>query len=235
MIMKKSPDTKLIVMLTHNDKTVTNALALFNECADLDVDYWGIKTEPLSLEEMKAFVEAVHSKNKTAVFESVCYTEKEGILDARKAFECNCDILMGTKYSDKINSFCKEHNIRYMPFIGKPSLVPSILEGTWQDFAFDIDSSLKNNTFGVDYLAYRHVQDPHKILKDVFANSKKTNVCIAGSVDSFNKIDEIISLGASFFTIGSAFFENCFGQTISEQIEKVADYIKAALRVKSKC
>ena len=35
------------------------------------------------------------------------------------AVECGCDILMGTMYYDSINEYCKENNLKYMPFIGK--------------------------------------------------------------------------------------------------------------------
>lgn len=34
------------------------------------------------------------------------------------AVECECDILMGTMYFDSINKFCKENNLKYMPFVG---------------------------------------------------------------------------------------------------------------------
>ena len=34
---------ELIVMLTHHDETVQNALALFEECKDLPVTHWGFK------------------------------------------------------------------------------------------------------------------------------------------------------------------------------------------------
>ena len=39
----KKMKTKLIVMLTHHDKTVTNALETFNQVKDLEVDCWGFK------------------------------------------------------------------------------------------------------------------------------------------------------------------------------------------------
>lgn len=219
--------SKLIVMLTYNDKTVENALEIFNECKNLDVDFWGIKTDPLPLEKMSEFVQAVHAINKIAVFESVCYTEEEGISDARKAAHCKCDILMGTVFSNTINSYCKENGIKYMPFIGRPSLVPSILNGTPEEIAADINSAITNGTFGVDFLAYRHTKNAKTILDQVLTSNNKTNICIAGSVDSFKKLDQIKKLNASFFTIGSAFFNKRFGNSIPEQIEKVINYIKS--------
>jgi hypothetical protein len=50
-------------------------------------------------------------------------------------------------------------------------------------------------------------------------------VCLAGSIDSFKRLDEVKRAHPWAFTIGSAFFNGCFGGTIREQIDKVCDYI----------
>ena len=44
----------LIVMLTHNDKTVMNAAEIFETCKNSAAQYWGMKEEPLPPEQMKA-------------------------------------------------------------------------------------------------------------------------------------------------------------------------------------
>ena len=36
-------ESKIIIMLTHNDQTVKNALEVFDSCKDLPVDFWGFK------------------------------------------------------------------------------------------------------------------------------------------------------------------------------------------------
>ena len=41
----------LIVMLTHNDKTVLNAYDIFEKCKDSRAKFGGFKEEPLALEE----------------------------------------------------------------------------------------------------------------------------------------------------------------------------------------
>ena len=41
--MKKKP--VLIVMLTHNDRTVENAGEIFEQCGDSAARYWGMKEE----------------------------------------------------------------------------------------------------------------------------------------------------------------------------------------------
>ena len=49
--MKNLPE--LIVMLTHNDFTVSNAEEIFEQCKDSKARYWGFKDHPLPLEKMK--------------------------------------------------------------------------------------------------------------------------------------------------------------------------------------
>jgi phosphoribosylformimino-5-aminoimidazole carboxamide ribonucleotide (ProFAR) isomerase len=51
-------------------------------------------------------------------------------------------------------------------------------------------------------------------------------VCIAGSVDSYQRLDEVKKTGAWSFTVGSALFENRFDGTFAEQIDKIYDYMQ---------
>jgi len=218
--------SELIVMLTNNDKTVPNPKELFLGCQNLAVEYWGIKTDPLPLNEMKSFVDLLHQNKKTAVFEAVCYSEEEGLEAAQKAAYCKSDILMGTVFSTRINDFCKSKNIKYMPFVGRPSLLPSILQGTAQEILTQIEAYISRGCFGVDYLAYRHTQEAELILKSVLQKTKRKNLCIAGSVDSPEKVRTIKKLGCDFFTIGTAFFEKKFGHNLAEEINTVLSILK---------
>ena len=119
----------LVVMLTHNDKTVNNAYEIFDQSKNSKAKFLGFKEKGLSLNEMKDLYRYMKECGKITVLEVVAYTEKEGIEGAKKAVECGCDILMGTMFFDSINEFCKENNIKYMPFVGKVTGRPSILKG----------------------------------------------------------------------------------------------------------
>ena len=50
-------------------------------------------------------------------------------------------------------------------------------------------------------------------------------VCIAGSIDSFERLDEVRKAAPWAFTIGGAFFENKFGDTFAQQVNTVCDYM----------
>ena len=119
---------KLIVMLTHNDQTVENARHIFQSCKNSKAQYWGFKEKPLPISEMKELFTEMKACGKTTFLEVVEYDEESGLEGARIAKECGCDILMGTIFFDSINQFCKENNMKYMPFVGEITGRPSVLE-----------------------------------------------------------------------------------------------------------
>lgn len=215
----------LIVMLTHNDKTVLDASAIFEQCKNSKAKFWGFKEKPLPLEEMKKLFAYMKECGKTTFLEVVEYTEKECLEGAKMAVECGCDILMGTIFFDSINEFCKKNNLKYMPFVGKIVDRPSILNGTIEGMIEEANSYLKKGVYGFDLLGYRYTGDAVELNKK-FVSSVNAPVCIAGSVNSYKRLDELKDANPWAFTIGSAFFENKFDGTFSEQIDKVCDYMK---------
>lgn len=219
-------DINLVVMLTHDDKTVHNAYEIFDKCKNSKAKFWGFKEAPLPLEEMKRLYAYMKECGKTTVLEVVEYTEKECMEGAKMAVECGCDILMGTMYFDSINEFCKAHNLKYMPFIGKVIERPSILEGNIDDMINEANEYLKKGVYGFDLLGYRYTGDAVELNRK-FVEQVNAPVCIAGSVNSYKRLNELKSAHPWAFTIGGAFFEEKFGQDFSEQINNVCDYIES--------
>lgn len=218
-------ELNLIVMLTHNDKTVKNAYEIFEQCKDSKAKFFGFKEEPLSLEEMKSLYRYMKKCGKKTVLEVVAYTEKEGLEGAKIAAECKCDIIMGTKYFDSINDFCKKNNLKYMPFVGEVIERPSILEGTIEGMIDEANKLLKKGVYGFDLLGYRFTGNATELNKK-FVSYVNAPVCIAGSVDSYKKLDELKDANPWAFTIGGAFFENKFGNDFNKQINKVCEYME---------
>ncbi len=52
---------------------------------------------------------------------------------SKTAVECGFDILMGTVFYDSVNDYCREHGLKYMPFVGKVHDRPSVLEGSAEE------------------------------------------------------------------------------------------------------
>ncbi|MCQ2268971.1 MAG: hypothetical protein MJZ83_08900 [Bacteroidaceae bacterium] len=217
---------ELIVMLTHNDLTVENAYQFFEECQHTKALYWGFKEQPLPLPEMQRIYAKMKECGKRTVLEVVAYTETEGLEGAKMAASCGCDLLMGTCYSESIFQFCQEHGIDYMPFVGEIAGRPSILKGSIESMVEEAEVLNAKGVFGIDLLGYRYSADAQQLIQDMV---QKTDipVCVAGSIDSYERLEFIKKVQPWAFTIGSAFFEHKFGASLAEQIDQVCDFINS--------
>lgn len=220
--MKNSPI--LIVMLTHNDRTVENADQIFEQCKHSKAQFWGMKEEPMPLNQMKQLYSRMKACGKTTVLEVVAYTEEKCIEGAKAAVQCGCDILMGTVFSDAVNAICKNNGIKYMPFVGHISCRPSILEGSIDKMIAEANQYLEKGVYGLDLLGYRYVGDAVELNRK-FVSQVDAPVCIAGSINSDQRLFEVKQTAPWAFTIGGAFFEHQFGGTFLEQVDKVCEYM----------
>lgn len=228
--MKNIPQTerpRLIVMLTYNDMTVADAEEVFEACSKSKAMYWGMKEKPLPVESMKRVYGRMKECGKTTVLEVVGYDEAAAMDGARLAVECGVDILMGTKYHPAVASFCRAHGVAYMPFVGTPQGRPSVLTGEVEEIVDEARRAIADGAFGVDLLGYRYTGDAAQLNKTVSAKAGGP-VCLAGSIDSFRRLDEVLEAAPWGFTIGSAFFDKKFGGSFLEQVDKVVEYINCA-------
>ena len=223
--MSNSPS--LVVMLTHNDLTVSNAIEVFEASKHAPAQFWGFKEEGISLAEMKDLVKRMKLAGKTPFLEVVAYTEEECLEGAKTALECGFDYLMGTMFFPSILKLVKNEPVKYLPFVGNIYGRPSILEGTVSGMVEEAKRYLDQGVFGFDLLAYRFTGDPDDLARE-FVRNVPAPVCIAGSIASFERLDKIKEINPWAFTIGGAFFEEKFGQGLSfaEQVSKVVEYIE---------
>ena len=178
----------IIIMLTHHDVTVPNAAEVFEACKDLEqVKLWGFKNVGLPKDQMKALVAAMKAAGKTTFLEVVTYDEASCLDGAQTAIE-------------------------YLPFVGKVSGSPSILEGTNEEIIQNAKDLMAKGIKGFDILAYRHVVDGEKLAYE-FCAAVPAKICIAGSINSFKRIDTMFDIGPWTFTMGSALFEKKFVPT----------------------
>jgi len=220
---------ELIVMLTHHDQTVKNALELFENCKDLPVKHWGFKDVGLPHDQMKALVKNMKAANKTTYLEVVSLSEEEGRIGAHLAAEAGFDILMGTVYFETIQEDLKGTPVRYYPFPGEVYDHPSILGGTIEGIVRHAQELESRGVQGLDLLGYRYTGDAPRLIREVVKGTQIPIVC-AGSIDSTNRIDEVWEAGVWGFTIGSAFFEKKFVPygDFKENIRAVTDYLAMA-------
>jgi len=200
---------KLIVMLTHHDQTVSNALELFEHTKEYPITHWGFKDVGLPPDEMQAVVTAMKAAGKSTFLEVVSLSEAEGLQGARLAVELGFDILMGTVFYPSIGEYLKDKPIQYYPFPGHVHSHPSILDGTIDNIVAHACELEAYGVHGLDLLTYRYDGEASHLLKEV-VEATKVPVVSAGSIASFERINEVWDAGAWGFTIGSAFFEKQF-------------------------
>lgn len=200
---------ELIVMLTHQDRTVQDALQLFESTRDYPITHWGFKDVGLSPEEMQRVVSAMKAAGKITFLEVVSLSEEEGLRGARLAVDLGFDILMGTVFFPSIGEYLKDKPIRYYPFPGHIHSHPSILDGTIEEIVAHARELESYGAHGLDLLTYRYAGDAAHLLTQV-VQATQVPIVSAGSIASFERITEVWDSGAWGFTIGSAFFEKQF-------------------------
>lgn len=221
---------ELIVMLTHQDKTVSNALELFQRIKDYPIKHWGFKDVGLPPEEMQTVVTAMKDAGKVTFLEVVSLSEEEGLRGARLALDLGFDILMGTVFYPSIGDYLKDKPVRYYPFPGHVYSHPSILDGTIDEIVSHACELESYGAHGLDLLTYRYDRgdgEAARLLKEVVA---ATNVPVvsAGSIASFERISEVWDAGAWGFTIGSAFFDKKFVSdgSFEANVKAVSDWLE---------
>ena len=219
---------EIIIMLTHHEVTVENAAEVFEACKDLPVKFWGFKNVGLPKDKMKELATAMKEAGKTTFLEVVTYDEQSCLDGAQTAIDCGFDYLMGTIYYDSVAKLLADNNMSYLPFVGKVSGSPSILEGTNEEIIANAKDLMAKGIKGFDILAYRHVVDGEKLAYE-FCKAVDAQICIAGSINSFDRIDTMFDIGPWTFTMGSALFEKNFVPEGSfyDNLKAVADYMAA--------
>jgi hypothetical protein len=202
-----TPKPELIVMLTHHDLTVPNALELFTRLKDQPVTHWGFKDVGLPPDQMRQVVTAMKTAGKITYLEVVSLSEAEGLRGAKLAAEMGFDVLMGTVYS--IRDCLRDTTVRYYPFPGHVHSHPSILDGTIDEIVAHARYLEAQGAHGMDLLTYRYTGDAPHLLREV-VRATTIPIVSAGSIASYARIHEVWQAGAWGFTIGSAFFENQF-------------------------
>lgn len=216
-------ESKVIIMLTHNDKTVKNALETFEACKDLPIEFWGFKDVGLPKDQMIELINAMKAAGKTTFLEVVSYSEEECMAGAKVAVELGFDYLMGTVYHKSVFDYLNTQDIKFLPFCGKVYGSPSVLEGTFDEIIDDANKLLDMGVDGIDILAFRHKQGAE--LAEEYCKRIDRPVVVAGSINSPERIEFINRINPWAFTIGSALFAQKFaeGEDVRKNLEVVVD------------
>ena len=220
--------SELIVMLTHNDETVEDAVDVFNGIKDLPIKYFGFKDIGLPHKKMDSLNSIMKKAGKETFLEVVRYSEKEVLESADLAVKIGFNYLMGTLYYDSIWDLI-DKKIKYLPFCGKVYDHPSILDGSIKEIIADAKELEGKGVDGFDLLAYRYKQlnKVPKLIKKL-VSAVNVPVVSAGSINSIERLQKTVDSGVWAFTIGSAFFEKKFlpEGSFRENVEAVVEKLK---------
>lgn len=219
----------LIIMLTNNDITVSNAAEVFAACKDLPAKHWGFKDIGLPKEDMIALNKAMKAADKTTYLEVVTYTEEGCVEGAKLAGECGFDYLTGTVYYPAVKNVLAQYHMKYLPFPGKVGGSPVTLTGTIDEITADSVRLIEAGADGVDLTAYRYTDgDPLELAHAVGSKIGMDRLTIAGSISNTERMDLMSELGCKAYTMGSALFNGNFikGGTFRENLEFVLKYLE---------
>lgn len=216
---------ELIVMLTLDDRTVSNAREIFESCASLPVQTWGFKDVGIPMEQMEELSAAMKQAGKTVYIESLESKEEACLASARIAVKYHADVMSGGRYYDSVRDLLHSSGLGYVPSIGRIIGRPAVLDGTIEEMAAEAAALQGKGVEGLDLASYRYDGDAAALMRAVVKAG--VPVCVAGSIDSQERLREITDCGVSSFTVGSAFFHHKFGDTFAEQIQTVLGCLTA--------
>lgn len=226
--------SELMVMLTWHDKTVHNAIELFEECKDLDVTEWGFKNVGICEYDTVNLIHRMNEAGKRTNYEIITRNEEAyryGEITAQRAkFKC----MMGTKYDKQLHKALKKEGIEFMPAVGQPGCVYNgehgVMLGEEDEILSEADELIhKIGVEGITIPIFRYYKDSEHLLRRLLEVIPGSLITIAGSVDTFEKIDMMNALGIAKFTMGSALFNRKYVPegSFRDNLKYVADYINA--------
>lgn len=222
--------TEFIFMLTHSDRTVPNARAVYDEIRDSPLRYVGFKDIGLPIESLKELSAAIRADGREVMLEVVSEAKDDELRSVRAALEIGVDWLLGGTHPDEALEIIAGADVRYCPFPGRVIGHPSLLRGTIDEIADDADRlTSMRGVHGLDLLAYRHDGDVEALAAAVNERAHGP-VIAAGSVDSLERIQALVDIGVWGFTIGGAIFDGRFAgaPSIPRQIDTVLAAVAAA-------
>lgn len=218
-----------IFMLTHNDATVPNALAVMADLKGTGLTHVGFKDIGATPEQQKQLADLARNAGMTVYLEVVSTSVESELESVAAGIAAGVDWILGGTNPAKALPLLAGSEVRYAPFPGRVVGHPSILEGSISEIAeHAAQLTAMDGVNGLDLLAYRNREaDPLELTKAVVAAADGP-VIAAGSVVSRAQIAGLAQAGAQAFTIGGAIFDGTIpGDTISAKVRTALDWAEA--------
>ena len=213
--------TEFIFMLTHHDRTLENALDVYDGIRDLPLRYVGFKDVGVPHDTLRELARRMHADGREVMLEVVSEEAADELRSVSVACDIGVDWVLGGTHPDEALEAIGTTHVRYCPFPGRVIGHPSLLRGSADEIATSARAlTARTGVHGLDLLAYRYDGDVEAMTAQVIAAADGP-VIAAGSVDSVERIRTLGRLGAWGFTIGGAIFEGRLpaGPSVREQLE----------------
>jgi hypothetical protein len=199
---------QFVFMLTHNDRTVPDALSVLRSLSGTGLKYVGCKDVGATPDGLRELVGVARDAGMEVMLEVVSTSKDDEISSLRTAAEVGFDWVLGGTNAREGVQVLAGTGIRYCPFPGRIVGHPSVLEGEIHEIAESArELTAIDGVHGLDLLTYRHATaDPGELTQAVVKASPGP-VIAAGSVTSAAQIETLAAAGAWGFTIGGAIFE----------------------------
>jgi tryptophan synthase alpha subunit len=200
---------EFVFMLTHGDSTVPDADEVLEQVAATGLRYVGFKDIGTTPQMRRRLVALAHAASLEVMIELVSPDAETERASLTSAVSAGADWILGGTQVESGCEAVRGTQIKYCPFPGRVVDHPSVLYGEIAAIADDARSHVdRPEVFGVDLLAYRHVDaDPVELVDAVARRCAPAPVIVAGSISSDQQIRDVAAAGAWGFTIGSAIFD----------------------------
>lgn len=214
-------------MLTRQDRTITDCLAVLDLILPLKLRHIGFKDIGVEHKTLAALTERIRKSGAISYMEVVSTTPEDCLRSARVAVELGVDRLLGGTDVDAVQKILAGSKIAYYPFAGFPAGHPTRLGGRPDQIEAHCRRFIEKGCAGTDLLAYRATTaDPIELVKAARRGLGTNNhLIVAGSVSSAQQITALRAAGADAFTIGSAVFDGSYAKdkgAIQSQLAAIA-------------
>lgn len=224
---------EFILMLTRDDVTVPDALALLDGLGDLNLRHVGFKEIDTDRKTLRRLCERIAALGATSYLEVVSPGKDSCLAAAGTAAEIGVDRLLGGTAVEETLEILHGTGIEYYPFPGFPEGHPTRLRGSATDVAEHCAAFMAKGCAGADLLAYRSTEaDPLALVTAARAALGNGVLIVAGDIDSREQIVRLKRERVDAFTVGTAIFDNAFAEGadgIAGQVRAIQAAVDAAI------
>jgi len=221
---------EFIFMLTRDDRTVPDSLAILERVGDLGLGHIGFKDIGVDRQTLAVLARAIREMGAVSYLEIVSTTPKDACMSAQLAVDIGVDRLLGGTEVAATLEIIRGKGIEYYPFPGFPVGHPTDLEGKAADIGRHCRQFMAEGCAGADLLAYRALEeDPLAMVYAARQALGGGKLIVAGSIADTRQIAQLAAAGADAFTMGTAIFDDTFASSGAD-IPARLQHVMAACR-----